>query len=125
MALTGYDPQEVVPFSSKFDKEDPKAVFWVRHVLARKEDMDIEDSVWESKGLGKRQHQQWKAGSRRWKILEAMFSHPQSRWENFNDTKGAAIPFSITNIQMIPDKVKDELIEFVKPARLDDEDDRD
>jgi len=125
MALTGYDPQEVVPFYSKYDKTEPRVVFWVRHVLDKRADIDTEDNVWESKGMGKRQHQQWKAGSRRWKILEYMFTHSQARWENFNDTKGVPIPFSLQNIQMIEDRVKDELIDFVKPARLDEEDELD
>lgn len=125
MALTGFDPNDVTTFTSKYDISEPKTTFRVRRVLTKKEDTDIEDSVWESRGLGKKQSQQWRAGSRRWKILEAMFSHPSSGWDNFYDSKGEPIPFSVQNLQMIPDKVKDELIEFVKPSRADDDDDRD
>lgn len=125
MALTGYDPQSVVDFISKSDTTPPHTVFHVRRTLNKREDIDIEDSVWESKGLGKKQHQQWRAGSRRWKILEAMFTGAGCGWENFQDSSGTLIPFSIANIQMIRADVQDELIEFVKPAKLDADDEQD
>lgn len=125
MALTGYDPTHVVDFISKSDTTPPHTVFHVRRTLNKREDIDIEDSVWESKGMGKKQHQQWKAGSRRWKILEAMFTGPGCGWENFPDPHGTLIPFSIANIQMIPTSQQDELIDFVKPSKLDEDEDRD
>jgi len=125
MALIGYNPNELITFTSKYDTSDPKTEFVVRPMLTKQEDMGIEDNVWESKGIGKRQHQQWKAGSRHWKILEAMFAHPNAGWKHLKDGQGNDIPFSLQNLQMLPEKVRDELVELVKPPRLTDEDEQD
>lgn len=122
MALTGFDPRKVVEFRSKYDTSDPATVFRIRKTLTEREETEIDDSTWESRGVGKKQHQQWKAGTRKWKLLKAIFSGQGCGWQDFSDQDGNPIQFSIENIQYIEDRVKDEILEFVKPAKGDDDD---
>lgn len=122
MALTGFDPRKVVEFRSKHDTVEPRTCFRIRKTLTEQEEKEIEDSVWESKGFGKKQHQQWKAGTRRWKLLRAIFTGAGCGWDNLNDPEGVAIPFSLESIAFIEDHIKDELLEFVKPAKSEDDD---
>lgn len=105
----------VVAFVSRYDTGEPKTVFWIQAVLPPGKAHRLLSAM----GFGRvRTFQDFlkldQVGF--WKILEAAFSHPQARWEHFKDSRGNEIPFSMQRLEMIPEHVRNELIDFVKDA---------
>jgi hypothetical protein len=108
----------VIAFISKYDKGEPKTVFWLQAVLGPAKARRLLGAL----GFGRRtptfqdflQHDQ----RAYWKLLEAAFSHPQARWEHFRDSHGNDIPFSIQNLEMLSENVRDEMVDFIKDANF-------
>jgi len=105
----------VIAFVSKQDTDEPKTVFWIQAVLPPGQTQRLLKAM----GFGSRltfQDYLKREQTAYWKVLEASFSHPKAGWEHFKDSRGNEIPFSMQKLEMIPEHVRNELIDFVKDA---------